>query len=165
MSKILSLVQSTVVFLMAGLSILNPTRIQAYTTSIELQGQSFEQIPLKLTSSSKDYLIAEIWWQKQVNSTQNKNYDACLFGDSISSGLGNGFGERRFNFAIGGMSSVSLIEQLQTLVAHQVRCQTVIVAIGTNDAWYQISDRQFQQNMTRILALARSLSHSRTLRI
>ncbi len=97
----------------------------------------------------------------QSTVSQEQQYQGCLFGDSISSELGNSFGERRFNFAIGGMSTVSLIDQLQTLIDRRVRCQTVVIAIGTNDAWYQISDQQFKQNMTQVIALARSLSAQR----
>ena len=96
--------------------------------------------------------------QYQAIVSQGQSYQGCLFGDSISSGLGNSLGEQRVNFAIGGMSTVSLIEQLQTLGAQKVQCQTVIIAIGTNDAWYHIEDGQFKQNMTRILTLVRSLS-------
>jgi len=101
-------------------------------------------------------------WQTLVEYqeivSQGQQYQGCLFGDSISSGLGNSLGEHRFNFAIGGMSSVSLVEQLQRLVARQVRCQTVVLAIGTNDAWYHIDKEPFKQNMTQIVTLVRSLS-------
>ncbi|MBW4518260.1 MAG: alpha/beta hydrolase [Scytolyngbya sp. HA4215-MV1] len=101
-------------------------------------------------------------WQALVEYqaivSQGQQYQGCLFGDSISSGLGNSLGENRFNFAIGGMSTVSLVGQLQTLLPRQVHCQTVIIAIGTNDAWYHIEDQQFKQNMTQIITLARSLS-------
>lgn len=101
-------------------------------------------------------------WQTLVEYqaivSQDQHYQGCLFGDSISSGLGNSLGERRSNFAIGGMSTVSLVEQLQMLAAHHVQCQTAIVAIGTNDAWYHINDEQFKQNMTQIVTLVRSLS-------
>ncbi|MBV8882843.1 MAG: SGNH/GDSL hydrolase family protein [Chroococcidiopsidaceae cyanobacterium CP_BM_RX_35] len=142
---------------MAGLSILNPTRIQAYTTSIELQGQSFEQIPLKLTSSSKDYLIAEIWWQKQVNSTQNKNYDACLFGDSISSSLGNSLGKHTFNFAMGGMTTTSLVDQLKALTTANVKCQVAIIAMGTNDADGSITNDDFIKNLKTSISLVQGL--------
>jgi lysophospholipase L1-like esterase len=62
-----------------------------------------------------------------------------------------------YNFAIGGMSSVSLVEQLKSLVAHSVRCQTAVIEIGTNDAWYTISDDRFVQNMTAAIALSRQL--------
>ena len=101
-------------------------------------------------------------WQTLVEYqeivSQGQQYQGCLFGDSISSGLGNSLGEHRFNFAIGGMSTVSLVEQLQRLVARQVRCQTVVIAIGTNDAWYHIDKEPFKQNMTQIVTLVRSLS-------
>lgn len=101
----------------------------------------------------------QTWVQYQAIANQRRQYQGCLFGDSISSSLD--IGEHRFNFAIGGMSSVSLVEQLQTLVAQQIQCQTVILAIGTNDAWYQIDNEQFKQNMTRIITLVRSLSPKR----
>lgn len=113
----------------------------------------------------QDRLPQILAWQTLVEYqslvSQGQQYQGCLFGDSISSGLGSDLGEQRFNFAIAGMSSVSLVEQLQTLVAQRVQCETAIVAIGTNDAWYQITDEQFQQNMTRILSLVRSLSAKR----
>ena len=109
-----------------------------------------------------DRLPMILAWQTLVEYqaivSQGQSYRGCLFGDSISSGLGNSVGEHRFNFAIGGMSSVSLIEQLKTLIAQKVHCQTVIVAIGTNDAWYQIDNAKFKQNMAQVLTLARSLS-------
>jgi hypothetical protein len=101
-------------------------------------------------------------WQTLVEYqaivSKSQRYQGCVFGDSISSGLGNSLGEHRFNFSIGGMSTVSLIAQLQTLVAQQIQCETVIVAIGTNDAWYHIDDKQFKQNMTQVVTLARSLA-------
>ncbi len=101
-------------------------------------------------------------WQTLVEYqaivSQEQHYQSCLFGDSISSGLGNSLGEHRFNFALGGMSSVSLVEQLKTLVARQVHCQTVIIAIGTNDAWYDIDQESFKQNLTQIVTLVKSLS-------
>ena len=110
----------------------------------------------------QDQLPKILAWQTlveyQATLSQGRQYQGCLFGDSISSGLGNSLGTNRFNFAIGGMSTVSLVTQLQTLVSQQVQCQTVIIAIGTNDAWYHMNDEQFKQNVTRIVALVRSLS-------
>lgn len=94
-----------------------------------------------------------------VNS--GETYEACLFGDSITSGLGNSLGEQRVNFAAGGLSTVSLITRLERLVTKNTHCQTAIIAIGTNDAWYDIDDEQFEQNMTEIVALVRSLSAER----
>jgi len=109
-----------------------------------------------------DQLSKILAWQTLVEYqeivSQGQQYQGCLFGDSISSGLRNSLGEHRFNFAIGGMSTVSLVEQLQRLVARQVRCQTVVITIGTNDAWYHIDKEPFKQNMTQIVTLVRSLS-------
>jgi hypothetical protein len=96
--------------------------------------------------------------QYQAAVSQGEKYQGCLFGDSISSGLGQSLGDRHFNFAAGGMSTVSLMPQMETLVSKDLHCQTVIVAIGTNDAWYDIDDAQFEQNITAIIQLARSLS-------
>lgn len=97
----------------------------------------------------------------QATVSENKTYDRCLFGDSISSALGNSLGDGTFNFAIGGMSTVSLIEQLKELVGHQTSCTNVIIAIGTNDAWYTISNDQFKQNLQEVIALTRSLNAKR----
>jgi lysophospholipase L1-like esterase len=96
--------------------------------------------------------------QYQAAVSQGTQYQGCLFGDSISSGLGQSLGDRHYNFAAGGMSTVSLIPQMQTLVSQDLHCQTVIIAIGTNDAWYDIDDEQFEQNITTVIQLARSLA-------
>jgi lysophospholipase L1-like esterase len=100
----------------------------------------------------------QTWVQYQAAVSQGEHYQGCLFGDSISSGLGQSLGDRHFNFAAGGMSTVSLMSQMQTLVSQDLQCQTVIIAIGTNDAWYDIDDAQFAQNVTAIVQLAQSLA-------
>ncbi len=145
-----------------GLSILSA--LQAYPNqrlTINLP-KALQVVAASVPQPPQDRLPQISAWQALVQYqaivSQGKQYQGCLFGDSISSALGNSLGEHRVNFAIGGMSTVSLIDQLQTLVAQQIQCQTVIIAIGTNDAWYHIDDMQFKQNMTRILALGRSLS-------
>jgi lysophospholipase L1-like esterase len=124
--------------------------------------KAFQALAESMPHPPQDQLTRIPAWQTLVEYqaivSQDQHYQGCLFGDSISSGLGNSLGERRSNFAIGGMSTVSLVEQLQMFAAHHVQCQTAIVAIGTNDAWYHISDEQFKQNMTQIVALVRSLS-------
>jgi hypothetical protein len=108
----------------------------------------------------RDILSTLPIWQTmvdyQVTVSRGKQYPTCLFGDSISAPLGNSLGEQTFNFAIGGMSTVSLLEQLQSLAAAGVRCQKAIVAIGTNDAWYTIGDDQFSQNLGLIIERLRS---------
>lgn len=112
-----------------------------------------------------DDLTSKQWWQDEVQYrtriSQGQTYNVCLFGDSISSALGNTLGDRTFNFAISGMSSVSLIPQMQNLVTASTRCQQVIFAMGTNDACYDITNDQFIANMRQAIALAHKLSATR----
>ncbi|MGA7934795.1 MAG: SGNH/GDSL hydrolase family protein [Kovacikia sp.] len=123
--------------------------------------------PLTATAAQPkpDPVLAMPWWQDEiqyrVRITQNQRYDHCLFGDSITSGLGNTFGDRTFNFALSGMSSVSLVEQLSRLVASNVKCDRAIIAIGTNDADYVISNDQFVRSMKQTIALTQQLQASR----
>jgi lysophospholipase L1-like esterase len=97
----------------------------------------------------------------QATVSQKKQYQGCLFGDSISSALGHSLGTGRFNFAVGGMSTTSLLTQLQWLTQKQVQCHSAIVAIGTNDALYTIDNGQFKENLTEIIRLVRSLGAER----
>ncbi|MBV8886488.1 MAG: alpha/beta hydrolase, partial [Chroococcidiopsidaceae cyanobacterium CP_BM_RX_35] len=101
------------------------------------------------------------WWQLAVTyqdiDTQTKQYSGCLFGDSISSGLGNTLGMQTYNFALPGMSTVSLVEQLKTLNSAKVKCQKAIIAIGTNDALYGTSDALFVKKMNETITLVQSL--------
>jgi lysophospholipase L1-like esterase len=107
-----------------------------------------------------DTLASRPEWQNEVKSqlaiAQNQHYKVCLFGDSISSGLGYSLGEESFNFAIAGMSSVSQLEQLKRLTAAGVKCETLLMALGTNDAAYRVTDGQFEKNMKAIVAQART---------
>jgi len=117
---------------------------------------------IALAQPQPDPLTMQPWWQEDVKYqanvvTQDRVYDHCLFGDSISSGLGNTFGDRSFNFALSGMSSVSLLTQLNRLVAANVECRQVILAMGTNDAVYQISNTMFVNNMKVAISLVRQL--------
>ena len=112
-----------------------------------------------LKTPPKDQLSSTIWWklviQHQKRLTQNQQYKVGLFGDSITSPLGNSLGSHVFNFAITAMSTRSLVEQLKVLVDSQVTCTTAIVAIGTNDAWYDISGTTFVQLMKKAIHLLR----------
>ena len=112
-----------------------------------------------LQTPPKDQLSSTIWWklviQRQKRLTQNQQYKVCLFGDSITSPIGNSLGKHVFNFAITATSTRSLVEQLKVLVNSQVTCATAIVAIGTNDAWYEISGTTFVQLMTKATHLLR----------
>jgi lysophospholipase L1-like esterase len=125
----------------------------------------------------------------QTTLSQNQQYRSCLFGDSISSrlqhrlnnqanpalakGVGQNLGpdigktlgpapvKQDFNFAIGGMSTVSLVAQLKAIVPHQVQCQTVILAIGTNDAMYWIENAEFKRNLKQAITQVRGLQPDR----
>lgn len=109
----------------------------------------------------QDCLSSTLWWKisvlYQTRITRNKQYKWVLFGDSISAHIGNPFGKDFFNFAISGMSLVSLVEQLRLLQKAQIKCDRAIVAIGTNDAWYRISDRTFLSLMKEAIFLLREM--------
>ena len=110
---------------------------------------------------SGDTVSSALWWQvvvyNQVQQIKDRQYQGCVWGDSISSALGDSLGEENFNFAIGGMSSVSLLEQLKLVVPQRFTCEKAILAIGTNDAMYGISDEQFVSNLKQAIAIMRSL--------
>ncbi|HEY9671405.1 MAG TPA: alpha/beta hydrolase [Waterburya sp.] len=109
----------------------------------------------------KDTLSSTLLWQLEVQyqilATQGKQYDGCLFGDSITAELGNSLGERTFNFALDGLSTISLVEQLKRLHTTPVKCQKAVIAIGGNDAWYDLSDELFSQKLKKSIALVRSM--------
>lgn len=118
-------------------------------------------LEMTLPSPPNDRLPTSALWQLaveyQATVSHQRAYASCIFGDSISSALGSSLGEGTFNFALGGMSSVSLVEQLKRLVAQRVQCKEALIAIGTNDAWYTIRDQDFVQNLKLAIGLVRSL--------
>ena len=107
----------------------------------------------------KDNLSSTALWQLEVQyqifATQGKQYKACLFGDSITAELGNSMGEHIFNFALDGLSTISLVEQLKFLNTADVKCQKTVIAIGGNDAWYGMSDELFVKKLKEAIALVR----------
>lgn len=117
-----------------------------------------------VSSPKVDKLPSVDWWRSKVRSqitaSVGKQYSGCVFGDSISSTLGNSLGQANYNFAMGGMSTVSLLEQLKQLKASNIQCQKAIIAIGTNDAMYSISDSAFKNNLRQIVTLTRGLGAS-----
>lgn len=120
-------------------------------------------IPFRVLANPQpagDSVSSALWWQvavyNQVQQIQDQHYQGCVWGDSISSALGASLGEQNFNFAIGGMSSVSLLEQLKLVVPKGFQCEKSIIAIGTNDAMYGISDEQFVSNLKEAIAIMRS---------
>jgi len=114
-----------------------------------------------------DTLPAQNWWWSKVNdqarASQYQQYQACLFGDSISSALGDSLGGGVANFAMGGLSTVSLVEQLKALQAAQVKCNTAVIAIGTNDAMYVTSNETFVQNMAQVIEQVRNMGATRVI--
>jgi len=130
------------------------------TKALELMEKSnlfldFSVLPPKDTLSSTT--LWKLAVQYQIFATQNKQYQGCLFGDSITSALGNTLGKRYYNFAIDGLSTISLVEQLKLLIPANIKCQKVIIAIGGNDAWYQMSNEVFTQKLQESITLARQL--------
>lgn len=117
------------------------------------------------TEVQLDNLISNGWWQEEVKYqaiiSQNQKYNACLFGDSISSMLGNHLGNNSFNFALSAMSTVSLVEQLKILNTAGVKCSHAIIAIGTNDAMYFIKNEQFIANMKAIITTVKKMGANR----
>lgn len=107
-----------------------------------------------------DTLSSQSWWRDevkyQVAVTRNAHIKTCFFGDSITSMLGNTLGENSFNFAIGGMSTISQLEQLKFLTAAKIKCDRAIVALGTNDAIYRTMDAQFIKNMQQIISTVKN---------
>ncbi len=107
----------------------------------------------------KDNLSSTILWQLEVQyqviATQDKQYQGCLFGDSITAELGTSLGANTFNFALNGLSAISLVEQLQRLIPANVKCDKIVIAIGGNDAWYGISDELFTKKLKKALNLVR----------
>ncbi len=108
----------------------------------------------------KDNLSSSPLWQLelqyQVYATEGKQFAGCLFGDSISAQLGNTLGEGNFNFGINGLSTISLVQQLQRLIPTKVKCDKTIIAVGGNDAWYQLSDEEFSKKLKEAIALVRT---------
>jgi lysophospholipase L1-like esterase len=103
--------------------------------------------------------LGKIALQYQTLAAQDKQFSGCLFGDSISAGLGNTLGSGTFNFGLNGLSTISLLEQLKTLIPTKVKCEKAIIAVGGNDAWYGISDELFTKNLQEAIALIRTMGN------
>ncbi|MBG1242520.1 alpha/beta hydrolase [Nostoc sp. NZL] len=103
--------------------------------------------------------LGRIALQYQTLAAQDKQFSGCLFGDSISAGLGNTLGEGTFNFGLNGLSTISLLEQLKSLIPTKIKCEKAIIAVGGNDAWYGISDELFTKNLQEAIALIRTMGN------
>jgi lysophospholipase L1-like esterase len=111
-------------------------------------------------ATAKDNLSSSPLWklelQYQIFAAEGKQFTGCLFGDSISAQIGDTLGEGNFNFGINGLSSISLVQQLQRLIPTKVKCDKTIIAVGGNDALYQLSDEEFTKNLKQAIALVRT---------
>ena len=112
-------------------------------------------------ASQKDNLTSTPIWQiqtqYQVLASKGKQFSGCLFGDSVSAQLGNSLGEGTFNFALNGLSTISLVEQLKSLATGNVKCQKTIIAIGGNDALYGLSNEVFSEKLKEAISLVRGM--------
>lgn len=109
----------------------------------------------------KDNLSSTPLWQLEVQyqqfTTQGKQFQACLFGDSVTAEIGNTLGKGTFNFALNGISGISLVEQLKLLIPTKVKCEKAVIAIGGNDAWYGLNDSLFANKLQDSISLVRNL--------
>lgn len=112
-------------------------------------------------ASQKDNLTSTPIWQiqtqYQILASKGKQFSGCLFGDSVSAQLGNSLGEGTFNFALNGLSTISLVEQLKSLAPGNVKCQKTIIAIGGNDALYGLSNEVFTEKLKEAISLVRGM--------
>lgn len=134
--------------------VINLPEALAILNNASLLGNSDSVPPTDNLSST---LIWQLEVQYQVIATQGKQYQSCLFGDSITAELGTSLGEKNFNFALNGLSTISLVEQLQRLIPAKVKCDKAVIAIGGNDAWYGMSDELFTDKLKKAIALVRNL--------
>jgi len=109
----------------------------------------------------KDNLISTPLWQLEVQYqqfvTQGKQFSACLFGDSVTAELGNTLGKSTFNFALNGLSGISLVEQLKLMIPTKIKCEKSVIAIGANDAWYGLNDTLFANKLQESISLVQKL--------
>lgn len=112
----------------------------------------------------KDNLSSTSIWQMEVKyqefATKGKEFSACLFGDSVTAELGKTMGKETFNFALNGLSGISLVEQLKLLIPNKVKCKKAVIAIGANDAWYGLSDTLFANKLQESISLVQNLGSS-----
>jgi lysophospholipase L1-like esterase len=115
-----------------------------------------------------DSLPAEAWWQAaiaaQADSLQDQSLDFLWLGDSITAGLGTA-GEREtvraVNAALSGMTTTSLVVQLQRLGQVNLRVRQGVIAIGTNDADRALTLAEFRHNLTTSIGLIQGLGAHR----
>lgn len=132
------------------------SKISQLVSMANLSSGSASAPPKDDVSSSP---LGQIAVQYQILAAQDKQFSGCLFGDSVSAELGNTLGNGTFNFGLNGLSTISLVEQLKSLIPTKVKCEKAIIAIGGNDAWYGISDELFSKNLQAAIALVRTMGN------
>ncbi|MDZ8140583.1 MAG: alpha/beta hydrolase [Nostoc sp. DedQUE04] len=134
--------------------VVDVSKIQKLVSMANSSASSADAPPKDDVSSSP---LGKVALQYQTLAAQDKQFSGCLFGDSISAGLGNTLGSGTFNFGLNGLSTISLLEQLKSLIPTKVKCEKAIIAVGGNDALYQISDELFSKNLQEAIALIRTM--------
>ncbi|MEH1935081.1 MAG: alpha/beta hydrolase [Nostoc sp.] len=134
--------------------VVDVSKISKLVSMANLSFGSADAPPKDDVSSSP---LGQIALQYQILAVQDKQFSGCLFGDSISAELGNTLGSGTFNFGLNGLSTISLLEQLKSLIPTKVKCEKAIIAIGGNDAWYGISNELFSKNLQEAIALVRTM--------
>lgn len=134
--------------------VVDVSKIQKLVGMANSSASSADAPPKDDVSSSP---LGKVALQYQTLAAQDKQFSGCLFGDSISAGLGNTLGSGTFNFGLNGLSTISLLEQLKSLIPTKVKCEKAIIAVGGNDALYQISDELFSKNLQEAIALIRTM--------
>ncbi|MDZ8031437.1 alpha/beta hydrolase [Nostoc sp. DedSLP04] len=134
--------------------VVDVSKIQKLVGMANPSASSADAPPKDDVSSSP---LGKVALQYQTLAAQDKQFSGCLFGDSISAGLGNTLGSGTFNFGLNGLSTISLLEQLKSLIPTKVKCEKAIIAVGGNDALYQISDELFSKNLQEAIALIRTM--------
>ncbi len=139
-------------FLVFALLLVAPLGLRLHSVATE---------PPKPKYPHADNLGSASWWLTQMKSQAAKyrgqHFQGCLFGDSISSGLGNQLGVGIANFATSGLSSVSLVEQLKILRSQNIHCRSAIIAVGTNDAWYITPNGLFVSKLKQAIHFVRRM--------
>lgn len=122
-------------------------------------GRLFVLLNLNSLNLPTDTLMAQRGWKETIKYqkylSQNRHFKSGLFGDSLLYELGS-MGNDTFNFAISGTTTISLLEQMKLLEMGNFKCQTAIVGIGTNDAYYRTMPEQFRQNLQQIIDIIKN---------
>ncbi|MCW5317444.1 alpha/beta hydrolase [Nostoc sp. KVJ3] len=126
---------------------------------VSMANSSFSSADVPPKDNVSSSPLGKIALQYQILAAQDKQFLGCLFGDSVSAELGNTLGSGTFNFGLDGLSTISLLEQLKSLIPAKVKCEKAIIAIGGNDAWYEISDELFSKNLQEAIALVRTMGN------